>query len=122
MVDQSADERQHLGHVVGRARLKTGALDAQGVGVLVQRLDHAVGQGADGLAVFQSPADDLVVDVGDVAHVADAQATGLEPALNHVKGDHRTGVAEVAEVVHRHAADIHAHVARLQGHQGPQRA
>ena len=112
---QRADHAQHLRHIVGGARFVLRALDAQCVGVLVQRVDHAVGQVADGFAVFQRALDDLVVDVGDVADISDTQATGLEPALHHVKGNHRAGMAQVAQVIHRHATHVHAHMARLQG-------
>ena len=115
LVDQPTDHRQHLRHVVGRARLSQGTLYAQRVRILVQRVDHAVGQGTDGLAIFDRAADDFVIDVGDVAHVAHTQAARLEPALHHVKCHHGTGVSQVAQVVHGHAADIHAHMPGLQG-------
>ena len=42
------------------ARLVCGALDAQGVCVLVQGIDHAVGEGSDGLPVLECTLDDLV--------------------------------------------------------------
>ena len=111
---QRANHRQHLRHVVGGARLVRGALDAQRVGILVQRVDHAVGQATDGLAIGDGALDDLVVNVGDVAHISNTQATGLEPALYHVKRNHRARMAEVAQVIHRHAAHIHAHMARFE--------
>jgi hypothetical protein len=91
-----------------------GAFDAERLGVLVQRVDHAVGQRADALAVLDGAADDLVVDVGDVAHVGHVEAAHLEPALNHVERDHRAGMAEVAVVVDRHAANVHAHLSGVQ--------
>ena len=58
---------------------------------------------------------DLVVNVGDVAHIADAIAAAFEPALHHVEGHHHARMAYVAKVVNRHAADIHADMARLPG-------
>ena len=39
--------------------------------VLVHRRDEALGERTDGLAVLGRAADDLVVDVGDVAHVGE---------------------------------------------------
>ena len=117
LVHQLPYERAHLRHVVSGAGLVVRALYAKGIGILVQRLDHAVGQGADGLTVFHGTADDLVVNVGDIAYVAHLQATGLEPALHHIKGHHGTGVAEVAQVVHSHATHIHAHMAGLDRQQ-----
>jgi hypothetical protein len=64
-------------------------------------------------SALNGAADDLVVDVGDVAHIGHAQAAGLEPALHHIKRHHHARMADVAQVVHRHAADIHAYMAGL---------
>ena len=58
-----------------------GAFYAQGIGVAVQRLHHAISQSADGLAVFKRAADDFVVDIRDIAHVGDLVAAGFEPAF-----------------------------------------
>jgi hypothetical protein len=73
--------------------------------------DHLVGQRADGDAALQRPADDLVVDVGDVAHVGHAVAAGAQPAHHHVEGHHHARMAHVAQVVDGDAAHVHAHVA-----------
>ena len=94
-------------------RIVGGALHAKRVGVAVQVIDHAVGERLDGFAIVQRPTDDFVVNVGDIAHISHRIATGLEPALHHIKGEHGAGVAQVAIVIHRHAADIHAHAAGL---------
>lgn len=90
-------------------------LYAQRIGVLVQGLDHAVGQRAYGFAVFDGAFDDLVVNVRDIAHVGDLQATCFQPALDHVKRHHGARVTQVAQVVNRHAAYIHADLAWNQG-------
>ena len=105
---QRTNHLEHLRHVFGGTRLKGGALNTQGVGVLVQGIDHAIGQAANGFAVFHGALDDLVVNVRDVAHIGDAIAACAQPALHHVKGDHGTSMAQVAQVINRHAADIHA--------------
>ena len=55
-------------------------------------------------------ANNFVVNISDIAHIAHLQAAGFEPALHHVKGHHHAGMANVAVVVHRHAAHIHAHL------------
>jgi hypothetical protein len=110
----AGDHAQHLRHVFGGARLQRGALDTQRIRILVQRIDHAIGQAADGLAVFHRTPDDLVVDVGDVAHIGHLVAAGAQPALHHVESHHGARMAQVAEVIDRHAADVHAHMARLE--------
>ena len=108
----------HLRHKVGGTRFVLGPLDAQRIGVLVQGVNHALGQGPQGLAVVHRALDDFVVDVGDVAHIFDLVAAGFEPALHHIKGHHGAGVAQVAQVVDRHAAHIHAHHTRRDRRKG----
>ena len=54
---------------------------------------------------------DLVVDVGDVAHVGDvlgAVEMAQQPE-QHVEHDHRPRIADMGEVVDRRPAHIHAH-------------
>ena len=63
--------------------------------------------------VLDGAADDLVVDVGDVAHVGDIEAGGAQPALHHVEHQHEARMAEVAVVIDGDAAHVHAHPARL---------
>ena len=105
------DQTQHAADMVGGPGLGQWALNAQSIGILVQGLHHAVCQCANGLAVFSGTPDDFVVDVGDVAHVGDLQTRLLEPTLHHVERHHRTRMTHVAEVIHRHAAHIHPHMA-----------
>ncbi len=100
--------------VGGSARLVVGRFDAERGEVLVHGADEARGQGVDRLAVLLRAADDLVVDIRDIAHVGDAVAAGAQPAPHHVERHHHPGVAEVAVVVDGHAADVHANFARTQ--------
>ena len=104
-------------HIVHGTRLVRGSLNAQGIGILVQGIYHALRERLNGFAVFKSALDDFVVNVGDVSNISHLQTTDLEPSLHHVKRHHGTRVAEVAQVVHRHAADVHAHLARLNGNE-----
>ena len=115
---ETRDQRLHLRHVVGGARLVVGAQHAERVGVLVHRGDEAVGELADALAVLLRAADDLVVDVGDVAHVDHVEPARAQPARDHVEHHHHARMAEVAEVVHRHAAHVHADLAGFDGREG----
>ncbi len=115
LVLELADDVQHLRHVVGGARVVRGAFDAQGVEVAVHLGDHAVRQLPNGLAVLDRAADDLVLDIGDIAHEGDPVSAALQPALRHVEGHGRTRMTDVAQVVHRDAAHVHAHAARLDG-------
>ena len=86
-------------------------LDAERVEVGVHRRGHLVGQRAQRDAALERAADDLVVDVGDVAHIADAVAAEPEPALHHIEGNHHPRVAHMTEVIDGDAAHIHADMA-----------
>jgi hypothetical protein len=112
---QAADDLLHLLDVGGGARLVVWFLHAKRGEVLFHRADEARGQGFDRLAVLARAPDDLVVDVGDIAHVGDAVPAGEQPAPHHVERDHHAGVAHVAVVVDRDAADVHPDFSGSQG-------
>ena len=52
--------------------------------------------------------DDLVIHIGEVLHEADLITVGLEHPPHDVKDDVAARMADVADVVRRDAADIHA--------------
>ena len=110
---QRGNDLEHLRHVVGGPWFMVRAGYAQGIRVLMQGGNHAVGQAADGLAVLQRTLDDFVVNVGDVAHIGHPQPVAFEPALHHIKRHHGARMTQVAQVIDRHAADVHADVAGL---------
>ena len=107
-----ADQAEHLPDIVGRARLMGRPLNPHCTDVPVHRRDHLVGQRANRDAALKRTPDDLVIDVSDIAHIGDAVAALLEPALHHIEGHHHSRMADMAEIVNRHAADIHAHLTR----------
>ena len=112
---QFVDQVQHLRNILGRTRLMVRSLNAKRIGVFVHEADKAIGQLTDRFAVFLGAPDDLVVDIGDVAHVGQIKTACAQPALNHVKNDQHTSVAKVAVVIDGHAADVHANLAGFDG-------
>src|SRR5690606_34905793 len=64
-------------------------------------------------AALDSAADDLVIDVGDVAHVFDLVAADPQPALDDIKTHEHARMPQVAEIVHGHPAYVHADHARV---------
>ncbi|MDT4843544.1 hypothetical protein FQZ97_774780 [compost metagenome] len=110
LVDQGLDHLVHAGDVAGGARLGIRAQHAQARLVLVHGRDHALDQRLERLAVLVGAADDLVVDVGDVAHVGQVVAALAQPAGDHVERHHHPRMADMAEVIDGHAADVHAHL------------
>ena len=65
--------------------------------------------------VPRRPRVDLVVDVGDVAHVRDVlrPVDVAEQPEQHVEHDDGARVADMGEVVDRRPAHVHAHVVRI---------
>ena len=68
-----------------------------------------------GEALLRGVADDLVVHVGDVHHVLQLEAALLEEAPQGVDDDEGAEVADVAVVVDRGPAGIHADQVIFQG-------
>jgi hypothetical protein len=68
------DHVEHLRHELGGARLMVGRCTPSASAVLVHGVDEALGQRREWFAVLGGALDDLVVDVGDVAHVGDMPA------------------------------------------------
>jgi len=110
------DERDDLVHVRRHARLDVGARDAERGHVFVVRVDEARGVLGRILAALVRARDDLVVDVREVADVLDLERS-REPPAHDVERDVHARVADVREVVGRDAADVHADLARHEGHQ-----
>ena len=78
-------------------------------------INKAISESGDRLTIFNSAIDNLVVNIGDVADIKNLITAGAQPSDDHIKDNHDPGVTNVAEVIYRHAADIHLHLA---GHNG----
>jgi len=115
--DQFADVAHHLGDVLRAARLVGDGADVQlGQPAVVLR-DDAFGDRLPGLAGLAAAVDDLVVDVGDVVDEAHAMSARGQPAGDRVEDRRPHQVADVAVVVDRRAAHVHADLALAQGHE-----
>jgi len=78
----------------------------------MHRLDEALRERIDRLAIFGGARDDLVVDVGDVTNVRDLVAAVAQITTHHVEHGHHAGVTDMQKVVNSHATHVHAHVPR----------
>ena len=114
LVDQRLHHRDDLRDELGRARLAIAQPHAERRAVFLVGLDEALGQRLHRLAVLLRALDDLVVDVRDVADERDVVARRLEVTAHDVEHDQHARMAEVAVVVDRDAADVHADLARLE--------
>src|SRR5215475_2807994 len=113
--DQSLDEDDHLGDVLGRLGLHVRWLDADGRHVLLVLRDVPLRDGRGGHALLIGPSDDAVVHVGVVLDEGDLVVAEAQVAPHHVENDGAPRMPDVAEIVHGHSAHVHA---RLAGHQG----
>ncbi len=118
LVDQGLDHRVHAGDMVGGTRFLVWRQDVQAALVFVHRVDHARREGVEAFAVLVGPVDDLVIDVGDIAHVGQLVTALAQPAGDQVERHHAAAVAQVAVVVHGHAANVHAHLVAIQRLEG----
>ena len=108
--------------MLGRARLDARAQAAERIDVVVELPLGLLGDGADRLVERQAgiflrrPRVDLVVDVGDVAHIGDVVGAVEMPqqAEQHVEHDDRPRIADMGEVVDGRPAHIHAHAGGIE--------
>ena len=107
-VDEALDEVNLVGDVAGGARLVGGGLHAEGLIRLREFAFEAVGPGPPVPAGFGRLVEDLVVDVGDVAHVGDLVAAAAQPADQGVEGDGGAQVADVRGALHGGATQVDA--------------
>src|SRR4051812_24740738 len=85
LVNELLDERQHLGNVIGGARLNIGRQHIQGGSVLIHRLNEPARQRFDGYVFLRRPPDNLVVDVGDIADISHLEPRRFQPALDDIE-------------------------------------
>ncbi len=120
--DQYTDHINHALNMFRGAGLFCGVEAAQRsrVGeILVRRCFRHFADGVvqrQARKIPQCPRVDLVIDVGDVAHIFDVVRTikMAQQPEQHVKHDGRARITDMGEVINRGAADIHAHVFRIE--------
>ena len=110
--DEALDDLDHLADVLGRPRLDVRRQHAQRRDVGVELRQRALGQVADRNAFLSRAGVDLVVHVGDVAHIPDMilPVTMAQEPVQHVEHDDGPRIADVGVVVDGGAADVHPHV------------
>ena len=104
----------HAGDIIRGTRLHVRLADIESRFVFMHCSDHARGEHLKRFAVFTGTVDDLVFDVGDVAHIGQIVTAKTQPACYQVKSHHAAAVTQMAIVVHGHAAHVHAHIVAVQ--------
>ncbi len=110
--DQALNDGDDVVDMVGGLWLDGRFGQSQPAHILVKGGNVTVGDGAVIGPFLVGAVDDLVVDVGVVADKGHVIAGILQVAIDHIEDDAGPGMADVAVIVDRHAADIHACLAR----------
>ena len=113
VVQDAPDQVDHVQHVACGARLVGGRQHAQRVVRLGELALVDVGALPPLLAGGRGLVQDLVVDVGHVAHERDRIAQTQQPAAHHVERHGRADMADMRRALHGRAAHVDAHMARL---------
>lgn len=112
-IQQQLHHGDDLADVGGGARFDVRAHHAEGVEVLVHVADQALGEVVTGDLGLGGALDDLVVHVGDVAHIGEIVPGVAQVAGHHVEGDEGAAVADMTVIIDSDATHIHAHLARV---------
>ena len=124
--DQPLDDLFHLVDMLCGTRLDAGRQAAQSRDIRVELAGGGFGHPTDRLVQRQSgkikrrTLVDLVIDIGDVAHIGD-MAFAIEmpqQAKQHIEHDDRPRIADMGKVIHRRSADIHAHIGSIDRRKG----
>ena len=109
--DEITDHFHHMWDVIGGTRLMCGVERAEGGHVLAVPAGRLAGDVADRAAALDGAREDLVVDVGDVAHI-DHPLRAIDVAQQpekRVEDDDGARIAQMGPVIDGRAADIEAH-------------
>ena len=107
------DQIDHVNHVAGRTRLICRRLNAQRIVSLSEFTLVNVRTFPPLLTGGRSLIENLVVNIGDIAHERDLVAQTLKPATHHVKRDSRTNMADMRRALHGGATHVHADLTGL---------
>ena len=112
-LDQALDKRDHGADLLGGFRADIRILHASRAHVLDEQTRVLLGHLGGRARLLSGALDDLVVHVGHVLHEGDVEAAPGEVAADHIEGDERARVADVDAVVHRGPAHVHGDLPRL---------
>ena len=108
--DELCDQRDHVGDPLGGVRLLARDGNTFKQIELTPELTLVLGDDLGlGTPLVVRPGDDLVLDVGDVAHVGDVVPAPDQVPPDRVERDLLAAVAEVRHVVGRRPAHVHRH-------------
>ena len=112
--DQQRDHGNHLVNEGGGTRLMVRRQRPQCGYIAVKAGDRIVTQLPDINIAFSGTGDDLVINIGDVAHIGHLRIVMTQQTHQHVKYDNRPRIADMNAVIDRWPAGIDAHILCIQ--------
>ena len=111
--DQGLHHRDDICHMCSCSRLLGRRDNTQPRLILMHRGNKALGQRVTAFAIFTGSLDDLVIDIGDIAHILNLVTTCTQVTSYHIECHQHSRMSQVTVVIDRHTADIHTNLARL---------
>ena len=112
--DEAFDHRDDVTDGSAHARFFIWLIKAECSHIFVEIVDLLLGELEWFDAHFGGALDDLVVDISKIPYKLDRPPAVAEVAYKGVKGDHRSRVPCVTEVVHSHPTSVEPNVAGLE--------
>ena len=125
LLDQALDHHHHRADVIRRARLVIGAQRAERIHIGVIPADGLLGalldqifQGSRRACLFpaQRGGVDLVIHIGEIAHIGDVirPVDMAQQTVEHIKHHHGPRIAQMRAVIDGRPTEIHPHIFGVQ--------
>ena len=75
-------------------------------------IDKTLSQHTEVFAIFTGALNNLVIDIGHIAHISQLVTRIAKISGDDIKNHHDAGMADMAIIIDRHPANIHADFAR----------
>jgi len=105
---ESPDQIDHILHVPRGSRRDRRRQDVEGGHIFIVQRNIALGDLGNADAFPIRPINDFIVNVGEIFHIPHVVAARFQMAEDDIKHNRRAGVADVADIIRRNAANVHS--------------
>ncbi len=109
-IQQGGNHLDHAFHMFGGPGLVVGLEDSEPPHILVKGIDIFTGDNIRILARLVRPLNDLVIHIRKITDIGHLESPAPEVTDQDVENDGRSGMPDVAKVIHRDPADIHGNL------------
>ena len=117
IMDEFFNECNHFPDMFRSLRFYIRAINSQLIHVGIEFIDKPVGEFFRGGVLLIGPGYDLVIDIREITYICHFEITVFQITDDHVKGECRTGMADVAIIVGSNAADVEFYMVLFNGMQ-----